>query len=343
MNGYQRFQAVLAGRRPDTTPIMLHNFMLAARENAVSMAQWRNNPRVIAESLLRSVETYGFDGILVDIDTATLAEVLGATVAHPEDEPAVVTGGRLRNLANVDALEPVDLAGHRRVQVWLEAVRLLVERSGGEIFIRGNCDQCPFALAALVRGSQEWMMDLADEDQFERIHRLLAYCAEVTMQFLRLMARTGCHMFSNGDSAAGPALISPEMYRRFALPYEKRVVEQAHALGRPYILHICGDTSLVLADMLSTGADGLELDYKTDPKLAHDLMKTRAVFVGNLDPTGVIAQGSPELVARKVTELLTLFRDTPRLVLNAGCAIPATAPAENLHALIHAARRFGRV
>ena len=37
MNGYQRIVAALRGERPDTTPVMLHNFMMAAREAGVSM------------------------------------------------------------------------------------------------------------------------------------------------------------------------------------------------------------------------------------------------------------------------------------------------------------------
>ena len=340
MTGYERIDAAFSGRPVDRVPIMLHNFMPAAREAGVSMAVYRRDPNAIAEALWRSIETYGFDGILVEMDTATLAEAVGATVSHPENEPAVVTAGRLRALAQVDELEPVDLAAHPRVRVWLEAVCLLVERSGGKTFIRGNCDQCPFALASLVRGAQDWMMDLADEDQAERIDRLLAYCTGVVVQFLRLMARTGCHMLSNGDSAAGPAMISPAMYRRFALPWERKVAAEAHCLGLPYVLHICGDTSLILSDMLTSGADGLELDYKTDVQLAHDLMKDRSVFVGNLDPSGVLARGTPQLVARKVAELLGLFADTPRFVLNAGCAIPADAPAENLRAMMETARKF---
>ena len=33
-----------------------------------------------------------------------------------------------------------------------------------------------------------------------------------------------------------------------------------------------------------------------------------------------------------------MFADTPRFILNAGCAIPATTPAENLRAMIRAVR-----
>jgi uroporphyrinogen-III decarboxylase len=30
------------------------------------------------------------------------------------------------------------------------------------------------------------------------------------------------------------------------------------------VLHICGCTDRILDDMIASGADGLELDYKTD-------------------------------------------------------------------------------
>jgi uroporphyrinogen decarboxylase len=90
--------------------------------------------------------------------------------------------------------------------------------------------------------------------------------------------------------------------------------------------------------MLSTGADGLDLDYQTGAAVAHDKMKDRAVFVGNLDPSSVIGLGSPELVEAKSRELVGIFADTPRFVLNAGCAIPASTPPENIHAMMRAVR-----
>jgi MtaA/CmuA family methyltransferase len=154
------------------------------------------------------------------------------------------------------------------------------------------------------------------------------------------MGEAGAHMVSNGDSPAGPDLISPGMYRRFALPSEKALVDAAGRLGLPYVLHICGNTSLILKDMVSTGADGLELDYKTDARLAHDLMKDRCTFFGNLDPVNVLALGNQDLVERKTKELVEMFSDAPRFVLNAGCAIPAETPKENIRAMIRVARNF---
>ncbi len=154
------------------------------------------------------------------------------------------------------------------------------------------------------------------------------------------MAETGADMVSNGDSPAGPG---PDLAGH--VPKLRPAVgaaaapDEAHALGRPYVLHICGDTTRILEDMLATGADALELDYKTDAGPARDALKGRAVFIGNIDPSGVLALGTPARVEARTRELLRrLRRGTPRFILNAGCAIPAETPPANLRAMIRAAR-----
>lgn len=340
MNGAERIRAALGGSRPDRIPVMLHNFLMAAREAGFSQRRFREDPAAIAASFIQAVETYGYDGILVDVDTVTLAEALGVKVDHPEDQPARWAGASLDGLAGVKDLPPVDVGGHPRIQVWLEAVRRIKAHFRDEVFVRGNCDQAAFSLAAMVRGPADWMTDLMDEENHEAAHALLSYCARAAAAFIRLMAGAGADMVSNGDSPAGPDLVSPAMYGAFAQPYERELVDEAHSLGLPYALHICGNTTRILGAMLETGADALELDYKTDMRKAHDAMKGRAVFIGNIDPSSVLALGTPELVESRTRGLLQVFADTPGFILNAGCAIPAETPPANLRAMIAAARGF---
>ena len=304
------------------------------------MAHFRRDPRTIARCFIEAMEKYHYDGIVIDIDTVTLAGAAGVPIDFPEEEPARSNGVRIKDLKQVPDLGPVDIVQYPGVMVWLEAVMLLKRHFGDEILIRGNCDQSPFTLASMLRGVDGWMTDLLDPDRHDLVHLLLSYCADITHQFIRAMAATGAHMVSNGDSVAGPELVSPSMYRRYALPYEQRIVDASHDYGLPYVLHICGNTNLILDDMIATGADGLDLDYKTDMALAHSRMKDRTVFIGNIDPSGVLALGTPTLVEEKTRELLTIFADTPRFVLNAGCAIPRVTPPENLRTMIRTARDF---
>jgi MtaA/CmuA family methyltransferase len=338
MTGRERIQAALRGEWPDRRPVMLHNFMMAAREAGLTMRQYRESPDAIARTFIQSVERYGFDGIVLDIDTATLAGAVGVPVDLPEDLPARCTGARLASLEAVDDLAPPDVLRDARIQVWLEAARLLRRQCGEAIYLRGNCDQAPFSLAASVRSIDGWMLDLADPDNEPRLHRLLEHCTAATTQFVEAMAATGADMVSNGDSVSGPELISPSLYRRYAAPYEARVAAAAHALGRPWGLHICGRTDRILDDMARTGADMLELDYRTDVRLARASFQGRATFAGNIDPSGVLALGTPVAVDSSTRALLKAFAGEPRFILNAGCAIPATTPPENLRALMAAAR-----
>ena len=339
MNGYERINAALAGKPADKIPVMLHNFMMAAHDAGVTMEQFRNDSEIIAEVLIKSVEKYSYDGIIVDIDTVTLAGAAGVPVDFPVNEPARTQRGNLGSPEDVLKLKPLKVEDYRFVRVWLEAVRLLKDYFGNDIYIRGNCDQAPFSLASMMRGAREWMIDLMTAEE-EMIFSLLENCTDVTCQFIRLMSQTGCHMISNGDSPAGPEMISPDMYEKFALPFEKRVADVAHSNGLPYALHICGNTDLILEKMLLTGADAFEFDYKTDIHKVYRHYHDRATFIGNIDPSGVLALGTTDQVRERTVQLLEAYSGTNRFILNAGCAIPPDTPPANLMAMIKAAREF---
>ncbi len=339
MNGYERITAALNGEKPDKVPVMLHNFMLAAREYKITMDQYRNDPKLIAECFIAAVDRYKYDGILVDIDTVTLAGAVGVRVDFPADDPARSHLGNIKNLEDVYHLKPVKVENYRYIQIWLEAVRILMDYYKNEIFIRGNCDQAPFSLASMMRGAQTWMLDLMMGTD-EQINFLLEYCLDAGSQFIRLMTQTGCHMVSNGDSPAGPEMISSDMYVKYALPFEKRLVEVAHKEGVKYALHICGNTDVILEQMLTTGADAIELDYKTDIRKIYDAFHDKTTLIGIIDPSGVLALGTPDEVRKKTLELLDIYRNSHRFILNAGCAIPPTTPPVNIHTLIETARNF---
>ena len=107
MNGYERIMAAMKGESHDRVPVMLHNFMLAAREINVSMKEFRENPKITAKAFIHAIEKYRYDGILVDVDTVTLAGSLGVPVDFPEDEPARPLRGMLDSLDDIKKLKPV--------------------------------------------------------------------------------------------------------------------------------------------------------------------------------------------------------------------------------------------
>ena len=118
MNGYERIHAALRGEPADTVPVTLHNFLMAAEEAGYTQGQYREDPEKIADSFIRAVEKYQYDGVLVDIDTVTLAGSVGVPVDFPEKECARSHRGSLSTIESVRDLKPVDILGYKYVNTY---------------------------------------------------------------------------------------------------------------------------------------------------------------------------------------------------------------------------------
>jgi len=67
---------------------------------------------------------------------------------------------------------------------------------------------------------------------------------------------------------------------------------------RVFVASTVGNANPILNDLVATGADAFDLDYLTDAGRARAALSDRALFIGNIDPSGVLALGTPELVAK---------------------------------------------
>jgi uroporphyrinogen decarboxylase len=341
MNSLQRVKAVLAGQIPDRVPVCLHNFMLAAREAGIPMEKYRSEPEAMARAHLAALDKYGHDCIFVDTDTTMLAEAMGATSECAPNEPGRIVAPAIRSLRDVERLKVVNPESDGRIPALLEGLRLIAKQVGQEVAIRGNADQAAFDLACLVRGIEEFLMELASDSENPAIGRLLEICYQSHLAVHRALAKAGAHFTSMGDSLAGPDVISPRMFARWAQPYEARLVKELAREGIFTVIHICGDTSRILGFLSEYDFCGFELDYKTDAVRAKSRAGAGHVLFGNIDPSGVIARGSPALIREKTRQLIALWKPGGLFVLNAGCAIPANTPEENIRALLAAAREEG--
>lgn len=341
MNSLERVQAVLAGGIPDRVPVCLHNFMIAAREAGITMAKYRLEPEAIAKAHLTAVEKYGHDCIMVDTDTTMLAEAMGAKSECAPNEPGRIVAPAIASLDEIDGLKVVNPETDGRVPALLEGVRLIAKQVGREIAVRGNADQAAFDLACMVRGIEDFLMDLAVAPENRAIQRLLEVCYQSHLAVHRALIRAGAHFTSLGDSLAGPDVVSPRMFDRFARPYEERLVKDLAVEGIFTVIHICGDTSKILNYFSQYSYCGFELDYKTDAATAKAAAGARHVLFGNIDPSGVIARGTAEEVREKTRQLISVWKPGGHFVLNAGCAIPPSTPPENIRAMIETAHQEG--
>ena len=69
-------------------------------------------------------------------------------------------------------------------------------------------------------------------------------------------------------------------------------------------------------------------------------MPSDRLVIGNIDPVGILRNGTPETVTKAVTELLESCSKYPGFLLSSGCDIPPLTPLENLQAFFDAAEAF---
>ena len=341
MSPKQRMLTTLSGQIPDRVPVCLHNFMMAIREYGISMNQYRYCARNVADVHIAAIRKYEYDCTCVDIDTCSLAEAFGAEVGILGDDPAVMVKPAISSLDEVKDLPVPDPLKDGILPIWLEATKILSDEIGQEFAIRGHTGQAPFAMACGIRGMQKFYIDIAENPDDERIVDLLDKCLELCKRFTKLQVEMGADFISLGDGSAGPDLISPNHYRKLALPYEQQITRFLENLGADLMFHMCGDTTPIFDAMHEVGNMGFEIDYKTDKVKAKEILGCDRVLFGNIDPSGVLALGTVDDVKRKVRELIEIWKPGGRFVLNAGCAIPATTPEENIFALMETVGEYG--
>ncbi len=143
-------------------------------------------------------------------------------------------------------------------------------------------------------------------------------------------------------------LQTPGFFRAHVFPAVRRAIELASSAGIPTHVHSCGperELVRIFAEETDlTVIDPLETPPKGDCNLA-DLKRRyggRMVLKGNLHTTDVMLRGTPEDVARAARGAIADAAAGGRFILSTGDQCGRDTPDENLHALVAAAREFGR-
>jgi uroporphyrinogen-III decarboxylase len=93
--------------------------------------------------------------------------------------------------------------------------------------------------------------------------------------------------------------------------------------------------------MIDTGAEGLSLDSVVDFPAVAASLPPEVVLIGNVDPVGVMRDGTPAAVRAAVTSLCDSMRRYPNYILSTGCDLPPDTPFENIAAFMETGRKCG--
>jgi MtaA/CmuA family methyltransferase len=332
MTGLERTRAAIRGAPVDRIPTFPILIAPACQLVGVRQKQYNLDAMVMAETLLKARELCGFDGIYVSRDNWIYHQALGGALEFPEDDESFTATPLLSSLSGWTGLrvpDPQSAAGTRTV---LAAAREVMRRVGKEFYVQANIDTGPFSLAAVLRGTQNFLMDIATEDP-EKLQGLLDFCADVVIAYGKEMIATGVHGIQFGDATA--SLVSPADFERFVRPGQERVLHALAGSGCDLWIHICGKTDHLLPLLKDLPFQGFEVDAKVELKTARDLLGGRIALKGNLDTTFLL-QRAPREVYQACRDLLSQGGFSTGVVLSPGCGVPRFTPLENLRAMVRA-------
>jgi uroporphyrinogen-III decarboxylase len=180
----------------------------------------------------------------------------------------------------------------------------------------------------------------------ERIHRLLEFITEAMIaRMTAWREKMGIPVPQDGFGYADDsiALLSVDMFREHVLPYHRRLCD-ALATEKPRSIHLCGDATrhfVTLRDELNIVAfdTGFPVDFA---QLRRDLGPEVRIQGG--PHADFLRTATPDAVREEVKRIL--FSGVLRgglFVLREGNNLAPGTPVENIEAMYHAGRQFGKL
>jgi uroporphyrinogen decarboxylase len=262
----------------------------------------------------------------------------------PVDGPFLKEKGTLAALEAFDWPKPAEMEDAKK---WKEKVQGLRPRTDRALVAR-----LPLGIVTLtqiLRGFEDWFMDLHLNPEF--MEALLDKCTENWIESARIVVEAignDVDVFAFGDDygfQTGP-MISPEMFRKYVTPRNKKMLESVKAKSKAKILlHSCGCVYPYLEDFLEMGIDALnpiQVSAKDmDPAQIKARIGDRVALWGAIGINDLVKE-----TPRKVKEMVK--RRIEQLSKGGGYVLAAThnlltdVPPENIAAMFDAAAEYGR-
>ena len=206
---------------------------------------------------------------------------------------------------------------------------------------------CFFHVVADFFGMENYFMKMyTDPEVVEALTARVVdfYLAANERIFRRLGNKIDVFFMGNDLGTQRDLLISPECYRRFIKPYQKKLIDQAKSFSLPVMVHSCGAIGRIIPDLLELGIDALHpLQAQASGMDAGSLRQYRGklLFVGGVDTQQLLPNADPETVRTEVLRLHEAFGDF-WIASPSHEGILPNIPLENISAIREAAELLGK-
>jgi uroporphyrinogen decarboxylase len=138
-------------------------------------------------------------------------------------------------------------------------------------------------------------------------------------------------------------LISPAHLRTYCLPWQKKFAALAHAKGKPYFLHSCGNVEGILEDLIADVRIDGKHSYEDVIVRVEDFQArygSRLAVLGGLD-VNTLSHSTEDTVRQRTRELIEICGGRGRYAVGSGNSIPSYVPVVNYLAMVDEALRPG--
>jgi hypothetical protein len=179
------------------------------------------------------------------------------------------------------------------------------------------------------------------------LRHIVDFYAEVSRRTFEAASREIDIFFIGNDlgSQTGP-LLGVELFERFILPHLKRLIDLGHDYGLKVQLHCCGGFAPLIPPLIAADLDALHAVQPCCQGMDLRTLKAdfgdRIVFNGAIDSHHVLIEGTPDLVRRRVREVLEIMAPGGGYIAGASHDyILEETPVENVVAMFDTIREFG--
>ncbi len=315
MNSLNRTIDFIEGRKADKVPFHPIMMRFAAAYAGVRYKDFCLSARHKCSANILCATDFQSDWVNTMSDAYAEAEAFGTVLSYPEDDLPRVQQYAIKDINDIDRLTVRKTSDHARMKERVSELEEYRQPASGGFFIAGWVEG-PLAEYCDIRDINLALTDLYEYPQM--VHKALDVITESAVSFITAQVKAGAHCIGIGNSVC--SLISPDLYREFCFSREKALVDHIHDCGAYAKIHICGNISAILNDVIRTGTDIIDIDHRTGSVAeALTLLSGKQVFSGKSDPVSVIQDGD-EIMIREST--LAFFEEAGRrAIISAGCEI----------------------
>ena len=334
MTGREVAQMAFELKRPPRVPVtLIGGGAWAVHQAGKTFAGIKDDPRQIADAFIRYFNQMGHDLLWTGSNFLNYPiHFLGCPIKDDSSDYPMLEGSVIKSLGEMDKLGIEKVVQNPTMQGIIHSHHLIADAIGKRTLIIPT-QWAPFTFTARILGMEATMLATIQEP--DRLMKLIQFSTDLIWSLLEPVLTHADILGANfSDPAASGDLISPPTFRKFAAPPLRDLGQRLKDKGKYSMIHICGDSTKILRDVLEIAPNCFSLENKVDLGTAKEVLGGKVCVAGNVSPTGAFLSGRPEEVAEEARACLGAWGKDGGYILTIGCDFSKDVPLKNMMALM---------